>query len=70
VFGVVAPSWLNRRFRRRPEALRAVDGIRALQADPALRPVGESAPGDRGRPVGLPVLVVHAMAALALIVFG
>ncbi|WP_406443295.1 hypothetical protein OHB00_42930 [Streptomyces sp. NBC_00631] len=60
----------TRRFRRRPEALRAVDGVRALRADPALRPTGASAPEDRGRPVALPLLVVHAMSALALFVFG
>ncbi|MER5177357.1 hypothetical protein ABT009_03085 [Streptomyces sp. NPDC002896] len=70
VYGVVAASWLNRRFRRRPEALRAVDGIRAMQADPALRPTEESAPEDRGRPVGVPLLVIHAVAALALLVYG
>ncbi|MFF3447025.1 hypothetical protein ACFYXJ_07785 [Streptomyces sp. NPDC002667] len=70
VFGVVAPAWLSRRFRRRPEALRAVDGIRALQADPALRPTGHSAPADRGRPVGVALLVVNAALALALLLFG
>ncbi|MFE7712685.1 hypothetical protein ACFU6I_44760 [Streptomyces sp. NPDC057486] len=70
IYGVVAPAWLNRRFRRRPEALRAVDGIRALQADPALRPTGDSTPEDRGRPVGLPLLVVNTALALALLVFG
>ncbi|MEU9472819.1 hypothetical protein AB0D78_40840 [Streptomyces avermitilis] len=70
IYGVVAPAWLNRRFRRRPEALRAVDGIRALQADPALRPTRESAPAGRGRPVGLPLLVVNTALALALLVFG
>ncbi|MFJ8511053.1 hypothetical protein [Streptomyces avermitilis] len=70
IYGVVAPAWLNRRFRRRPEALWAVDGIRALQADPALRPTGESAPADRGRPVGLPLLVVNTALALALLVLG
>lgn len=70
IYDVVAPAWLNRRFRRRPEALRAVDGIRALQADPALRPTEESAPEDRGRPVGLPLLVVNTALALALLVFG
>ncbi|MGW1025400.1 hypothetical protein ACWD4J_17115 [Streptomyces sp. NPDC002577] len=70
VYGVVAPTWLNRRFRRRPEALRAVDAIRAMQADPALRPTEESTPESRGRPVGIPLLVVHAVAALVLLVFG
>ncbi|MFJ8871558.1 hypothetical protein ACIRD6_38210 [Streptomyces sp. NPDC102473] len=70
IFGVVAPAWLSRRYRRRPEALLAVDGIRALQADPALRPTGRSAPADRGRPVGLALLVVNAALALALLVFG
>ncbi|MFD9460338.1 hypothetical protein [Streptomyces sp. NPDC060027] len=70
IYGVVAPAWLSRRFRRRPEALLAVDGIRALQADPALRPTGRSAPADRGRPMGLALLVVNAALALALLVFG
>ncbi|MGW0096235.1 hypothetical protein ACWDWS_46025, partial [Streptomyces sp. NPDC003328] len=59
-----------RRFRRRPQALQAVDGIRALQADPALRPTGKSAPEDRGRPVGLPLLVVDTALALTLLMFG
>ncbi|MFD0508949.1 hypothetical protein ACFQ0G_51215 [Streptomyces chiangmaiensis] len=70
MYGVVAPGWLNRRFRRRPEALRAVDAIRALHADPALRPTGHSAPDDRGRPIGLPLLAVNSALALALVVFG
>ncbi|MET9897328.1 hypothetical protein [Streptomyces sp. NPDC006446] len=70
IYGVVASEWLNRRFRRRPEALRAVDGIRALQGDPALRPTGHSAPEDRGGPVGLALLVVNAALALVLLLFG
>ncbi|MGV9607202.1 hypothetical protein ACWDR2_26185 [Streptomyces sp. NPDC003631] len=70
IYGVVAPAWLNRRFRRRPQALQAVDGIRALQADPALRPTGKSTPEDRGRPVGLPLLVVDTALALTLLIFG
>ncbi|MGW4557473.1 hypothetical protein ACWEOV_28035 [Streptomyces sp. NPDC004365] len=70
IYGVVAPAWLNRRFCRRPQALQAVDGIRALQADPALRPRGKSTPDDRGRPVGLPLLVVDTALALTLLIFG
>ncbi|TPQ23527.1 hypothetical protein [Streptomyces sporangiiformans] len=70
IYGVVAPAWLNGRFRRRPVALRAVDGIRAMQADAALRPTEESTMESRGRPVGLPLLVINAASALALSVFG
>ncbi|MEV6196612.1 hypothetical protein AB0M19_29910 [Streptomyces sp. NPDC051920] len=69
-FGVVAPAWLADRFRRRPAALRAVDNIRALQADPTLRPTGQSAPETRGRPVGLALFLVNTALVIVLLAFG
>ncbi|MFI5755479.1 hypothetical protein [Streptomyces sp. NPDC051569] len=49
--------WLERRLKNPPCHVRAVEEINAMRVHPELRPTGESAPRERGRPAG-PVLVV------------
>ncbi|MFH8610671.1 hypothetical protein ACH4D5_24655 [Streptomyces sp. NPDC018029] len=53
VYGVLPPRWLAELLPRRSRARAAVDGIRALAADPALRPTEVApAPGPYARATG------------------
>ncbi|WP_190085924.1 hypothetical protein [Streptomyces longisporoflavus] len=66
VYGVLPARWLAELLPRRPRARAAVDAIRALAADPALRPAGTAArvSAPRARAAG----TAAAVYCLALIV--
>ncbi|WP_138907276.1 hypothetical protein [Streptomyces chryseus] len=64
VYGVLPARWLAELLPRRPRARAAVDGIRALAADPALRPAEAArAAGPRTRAAG-PAIAVYCLALI------
>ncbi|MGW6063000.1 hypothetical protein [Streptomyces sp. NPDC055189] len=72
VYGVLPARWLAELLPRRPQARAAVDGIRALAADPALRPVEAAAPvsAPRARAAATAVAVYCLAVILVLLLSG
>ncbi|MFK4066525.1 hypothetical protein [Streptomyces sp. NPDC029674] len=64
IYGVLPARWLAELLPRRPRARAAVDGIRALAADPALRPTEPArAPGRFARAAG-PLCALYCSAMI------
>ncbi|MFI5805753.1 hypothetical protein [Streptomyces sp. NPDC051561] len=66
--GVRPTGWarLDRRTAKGHVAGRAAEGIRAMLADPELRPVEDSTPAEQGMPLG-PVIVVLAVVVAVVV---
>ncbi|MFF0745625.1 hypothetical protein ACFYVL_35035 [Streptomyces sp. NPDC004111] len=70
--GIRPTGWarLDRRTAKGHQAARAAAAIRAMLADPALRPARDSTPAEQGMPLGPVIALLTVLGAVAVLMLG